>query len=126
MKQSAIQFLAFDVHPATTMACLRETSGNVVMRSTVPRFNVSCTVELGDGFSACVAPRVALLSSHERMRDSRLAPRCSAIAVPGVASPSRALSQAALDPAASRPAGSVRDLPLLQGSEDTERRFWPM
>lgn len=36
MKQAAIQYLAFDVHQATTVACLRETSGNVVMRSTVP------------------------------------------------------------------------------------------
>ena len=36
MKQSAIQYLAFDVHQATTVACLREASGNVAMRATIP------------------------------------------------------------------------------------------
>lgn len=36
MKQAAIQYLAFDVHQATTVASLRDSSGSVVMRSTVP------------------------------------------------------------------------------------------
>ena len=36
MKQQAIQYLAFDVHQATTVASLRDESGRVVMRATVP------------------------------------------------------------------------------------------
>lgn len=36
MKESAIQYLAFDVHQATTVSSLRDASGKVVMRSTVP------------------------------------------------------------------------------------------
>jgi len=36
MKHQAIQYLAFDVHQATTVANLREESGAVVMRATVP------------------------------------------------------------------------------------------
>lgn len=36
MKQAAIQYLAFDVHQATTVASLRDATGRVVMRSTVP------------------------------------------------------------------------------------------
>jgi len=36
MKQQAIQYLAFDVHQATTVATLRDGSGRIVMRATVP------------------------------------------------------------------------------------------
>lgn len=36
MKEAAIQYLAFDVHQATTVASLRDQSGKVVMRSSVP------------------------------------------------------------------------------------------
>ena len=35
MRQQAIQYLAFDVHQATTVASLRDASGSVVMRATV-------------------------------------------------------------------------------------------
>ncbi|MCM2317491.1 MAG: hypothetical protein NDJ92_20265, partial [Thermoanaerobaculia bacterium] len=35
MKQQAIQYLAFDVHQATSVASLRNESGSVVMRATV-------------------------------------------------------------------------------------------
>ena len=35
MKQQAIQYLAFDVHQATTVASLRDASGSVVMRATL-------------------------------------------------------------------------------------------
>lgn len=36
MKQQAIQYLAFDVHQATTVASLRDASGTLQMRATVP------------------------------------------------------------------------------------------
>ena len=36
MKQQAIQYLALDVHQATTVASVRDQSGSVVMRATVP------------------------------------------------------------------------------------------
>ena len=36
MKQQAIQYLAMDVHQATTVASLRDQSGTVVMRATIP------------------------------------------------------------------------------------------
>ena len=36
MKEQAIQYLAFDVHQATVVASLRDESGAVVMRATVP------------------------------------------------------------------------------------------
>ena len=36
MKNQAIQYLAFDVHQATVVATLRDESGKVVMRATVP------------------------------------------------------------------------------------------
>ncbi len=35
MKEQAIQYLALDVHQATTVATLRDASGGIVMRSTV-------------------------------------------------------------------------------------------
>ena len=35
MRQQALQYLAFDVHQATTVASLRDASGSVVMRATV-------------------------------------------------------------------------------------------
>jgi hypothetical protein len=35
-QQQAIQYLAFDVHQATVVATLRDESGKVVMRATVP------------------------------------------------------------------------------------------
>src|ERR1700694_4952363 len=37
MKQQAIQYVAFDVHQATTVTSLRDQSGSVVMRATVAR-----------------------------------------------------------------------------------------
>ena len=36
MKEQVIQYLAFDVHRATVVASLRDESGAVVMRATVP------------------------------------------------------------------------------------------
>ena len=36
MKKTAIQYLAFDVHQATTVACLRSEAGKVVMEATIP------------------------------------------------------------------------------------------
>lgn len=36
MKKTAIQYLAFDVHQATTVACLRNQTGRVIMEATVP------------------------------------------------------------------------------------------
>jgi hypothetical protein len=36
MKQQAIQYLALDVHQATTVGSVRDENGSVVMRATVP------------------------------------------------------------------------------------------
>src|SRR5690242_1955231 len=36
MKNQAIQYLALDVHQATTVASVRDNRGHVVMRATVP------------------------------------------------------------------------------------------
>lgn len=36
MKKAAIQYLAFDVHQATTVACLRNETGRVIKEATVP------------------------------------------------------------------------------------------
>ena len=36
MKDQAIQYLAMDVHQATTVACVRDERGAIIMRATVP------------------------------------------------------------------------------------------